>query len=259
MQNHEAPTIIVADDIDIGRKLLKTHLAKRYNVVEARNGLEVVDYLKSSENQISCILLDLLMPVMDGIKVLEFMRENDLLEQIPVIAVTAISDAKGKIACYEAGASEIVEKPYDPALLMNRVDHYVRLYAKIRAAESAPRAEADPQASYYSAILDSLPQAVFVLDGATFRIKYVNAAFGLIPGMPASPAGKQLAEVFPPAECATIAGAVSEMLSTRVLRPVTFSFGGLRFAAAFNAIVDASGSVSDVIGTAVNVTPGSEV
>ena len=96
MQNHEAPTIIVADDIDIGRKLLKTHLAKRYNVVEARNGLEVVDYIKSSENQISCILLDLLMPVMDGIKVLEFMRENDLLEQIPVIAVTAISDAKAR-------------------------------------------------------------------------------------------------------------------------------------------------------------------
>lgn len=256
MQTNEAPTVVIADDIDIGRKLLKTHLEKRYNVIEARNGLEVVDFIKSSADQISCILLDLLMPVMDGIKVLDFMRENGLVDQIPVIAVTAISDAKGKISCYEAGAVDILEKPYDPGLLMNRVDHYVRLYARIRAAENTARTGGDSQASYYSAILDSLPQAVFVLDATTFRVKYVNAAFGLVPGMPASPTGRPLAEVFPPAECAAIAASVSEMLSTRIQRPVPLTFGGLRFAAAFNAIVDASGAVTDVIGTAVNITPG---
>ena len=249
-------TVLVADDVDISRKLLKTFLGGFYNVIEAKSGLEVVDILQSGNVDIACILLDILMPGMDGIKVLEFMRDNGLDLQIPVIAVTGISDANGKLACYEAGAVDIIEKPYDRKILMNRVKHYIGLYARVRSTETPPVA-AGHRSSRDSAVLDALPQAVFVFDNVTLRIGYCNAAFSMIPGMVERPEGKPLAELFGPADYAAILSAVSNLLTARVQTPVTIQVGGMDLSLLFNAITDASGNVTDIIGTAVNITQAS--
>ncbi len=249
------PTVLVADDVDIGRQLLKRHLSKDFNIVEARNGREVIDIIQSSSREISCVLLDLLMPVMDGYKVLEFMREHGFLENIPVIAVTAVSDTNGKLTCFDAGAVDIVEKPYDPKILQNRVRHYVSFFTRLKDAQRNAQQSSDARWSYYAAILDSLPQAVFVFGNATLRVKYSNAAFSLIPGVPANATDKTLAEVFPPANYAAILSAVSDLLTTHVQRPLALQAGNQRFSVIFNAILDASGNVSDIVGTAVNVTP----
>ncbi len=253
-RNAAENTLLVADDVDISRQLLKTHLGKLYNVIEAKNGLEVVNLLKSPTCKISCILLDILMPVMDGLKVLEFMRENGLLKHIPVIAMTAISDTNGKLSCYDAGASDIIEKPYDPRILLNRVKHYIDLYATIRLALDSVRDGADDRSSRFSAILDSLPQAVFVFNNATLKISYCNAAFPLIPGVAQDPVGKPLAEIFRPSDYAAILSAVSNLLTARIQRPTVIQAGGLSLSLLFNAILDASGNVTDIVGTAANVT-----
>ena len=253
-RNATGDTILVADDVDISRQLIKTHLGKLYRIIEAKNGLEVVNLLKSPTCKISCILLDILMPVMDGIKVLAFMRENGLLKHIPVIAMTAISDTNGKISCYEAGASDIIEKPYDPRILHNRVKHYIELYASIQQALEQPRDGAGDSSARFSAILDSLPQAVFVFNNATLKISYCNAAFPLIPGMAQNPVGKPLAEIFRPSDYAAILAAVSSLLTARIQRPTVIQVGGLSLSLLFNAILDASGNVTDIVGTAANVT-----
>ncbi len=256
-EDHRA-TVIVADDMDVGRKLLVLLLGKRYNVLQAKNGLEVIEILEAGTTEVSCILLDLLMPVVDGIKVLDFMRQHDLVDQIPVIAVTAISDVSGKIACYDAGAVDIIEKPFNGELLLNRVKYYVDFFARLnelRRQSPAPGSSS----SYYSAILDSLPQAVFVFENATMRVKYCNASFTQIPGVPPSPVNMTLAEIFTPTDYAALLAGVSELLTRRIQRPVAFSTGGMQFAVVFNAILDASGNVTDIIGTAVNMTrPGAE-
>ena len=251
-------TVLIADDGDIGRKLLKAYLGKFYKVVEAKSGIEVLNILKAGTYNISCMLLDILMPGMDGIKVLEFMRENGLDWQIPVIAVTGISDINGKLACYDAGAVDIIEKPYDQRILLNRVKHYIELYAKVREAESRPSMAADGRSARDAAVLDSLPQAVFVFDTATLKINYCNAAFPLIPGMAAQPVGKPLAEVFNPTEYAAILSAVSSLLTTKTQTPVVIQMGGMSLSLLFNAIVDASGNVTDIVGTAANVTPAAK-
>ncbi|MBQ7722381.1 MAG: PAS domain-containing protein [Kiritimatiellae bacterium] len=106
-----------------------------------------------------------------------------------------------------------------------------------------------------SAILDSLPQAVFAFDNTTLRVSYCNAAFPLIPGVPAQPVGQLLAEVFPPAEYAAILSAVSSLLTARVQTPVEIKAGGMTLSLLFNAIADATGNVAQIIGTAANVTP----
>ena len=248
-------TVLIADDGDISRKMLKAQLGKVFNIIEAKSGLEVMDILKSPKCDIACIVLDILMPVMDGIKVLEFMRENGLDQQIPVIAVTGISDVNGKLACYEAGAADFIEKPYDQRILLNRVKHYIDLYAKIREAETRAGAAADAPAARNLAVLDSLPQAVFVFDNATLRINYCNAAFTLIPGMAAQPVGKPLAEVFHPTEYAAILSAVSNLLTAKVQTPVSVQAGGMTLSLLFNAVIDASGNVTDMVGTAANITP----
>ncbi|MBQ6247045.1 MAG: response regulator [Kiritimatiellae bacterium] len=252
----QRPSIIVADAVDVGRKLLISLLGKRYNIIQAKNGLEVINILEKGETNVSCILLDLLMPVVDGIKVLDFMRKHDLVDQIPVIAVTAISDAAGKIACYDAGAVDIIEKPFNGELLLNRVNHYVEFFARMNEIRRQAPAE-DSNSSYFSAILDSLPQAVFVFENATMRVKYSNAPFTQIPGVPPSPTNMTLAEIFKPADYAAILAGVSELLTHRVQRPVLLQFGGQRFAVVFNAILDASGNVADIVGTAVNMTQSS--
>ena len=253
--DHRA-SIIVADDVDVGRKLLVSLLGKRYNVIQAKNGLEVINILESGTTDVSCILLDLLMPVVDGLKVLDFMREHDLLDQIPVIAVTAISDTAGKIACYDAGAIDIIEKPFNGELLLNRVKHYVDFFARMNELRRQSPAT-DANSCYYSAILDSLPQAIFVFENATMRVKYSNAPFAQIPGVPTSPSGLTLAEIFKPADYAALLVAVSELLTRRVQRPVTLQFGDQLFSVVFNAILDASGNVADIVGTAVNMTHSS--
>lgn len=253
MPEDQRATIIVADDVEIGRKLLVTLLGKRYNVIQAKDGMEVINVLKSGTTNVSCILLDLLMPVVDGLKVLEFMREHDLLDQIPVIAITAISDTAGKLACYEAGAIDIVEKPFDRELLLNRVNFFVEFFAHLRDLRWQPAGDAN--SSYYSSILDSLPQAVFVVDNASMRIKYCNAASAHIPGIPPAPKNMALSEVFKPLDYTALLAGIGELLSYRVQRPVMLRLGEESLSFVFNAILDASGRVADIVGTAVNMTP----
>ncbi|MBR3085940.1 MAG: response regulator [Kiritimatiellae bacterium] len=256
-QDNSQPTILVADDMAISRKLLKTHLGSRYNVIEAKNGLEVVEFLKNSPANISCILLDMLMPVMDGTKVLEFMREHGLLDIIPVIVITAMSNSAGKISCYEAGASEIIEKPYDPKILVNRIDSYVRLFSRLRESREAAEPQSGRESSFFlTAVLDSLPQAVFVFDNSTLEIGYCNVAFEMLPGMMRSPAGRKLNEVFDTPTCTAVMGAVADLLSTRTQTPVFAEIGGRHFTLVFNAILDESGSVADIIGTAIALSLG---
>ena len=85
-------------------------------------------------------------------------------------------------------------------------------------------------------------------------MKYCNAPFTQIPGVPPSPNNMTIAEIFKPAEYAAILAGVSELLTRRVQRPVSLSLGGQRFSIVINAILDASGNVADIVGTAVNMT-----
>lgn len=246
--------IIIADDADIGRNLLKALLRKHYVVLEAKNGVEVVDILRTDQGDISCILLDVMMPVMGGLKVLEFMKENDLLDRIPVIAITAISDAAGKIACYDAGAVDIIEKPYDEKLLLHRVQHYVAFFNKIKSIREKAGAGSGGDSSYYTAVIDSLPQAVFILDATTRHIKYANEKFLALPGISSSPLGKKTIEIFQPHVAVALDGAISDLVDRRTQRAASISLGTNHFSVIFNAILDDTGKVSDIVGTIVNVT-----
>ena len=242
------PRILIADDADIGRSILKTLLKRESEVLEARNGLEVVRLLQSDAENIDILILDYKMPVMDGLKVLAFMRENGLLTRIPVLMLTAVSDPDGIVRCLDAGAADVIEKPYEPRVLL----------AKIRAAISrmgAIRAEVEERSAsaggdLYEAVLDALPQAVFLEDPGTRLVTYANAVFRAFPGMLPEPVGHPHSDLIPLSEAATVTAAVDDLLRYRVQRPVALQGpDGNRYVVLFNALLDDTGAISHIIGS----------
>lgn len=115
--------ILVVDDEVRMRKLVKDFLSRNdYNVLEASDGEEALD-LFFQDKDISLILLDVMMPKMDGWEVLKEIRKNS---KVPVIMLTAKSEEKDELHGFELGVDEYITKPFSPKILTARVDAIVR-------------------------------------------------------------------------------------------------------------------------------------
>ena len=117
----KAPLLLVADDNEDNRYTLKQRLIREGypNVIEAANGSEALILLKSQD--VDLVLLDVLMPEMDGYQVLEHMRQNSRLRNIPVIMNSAVNEIESVVRCIEAGADDYLAKPYNTVLLRARL------------------------------------------------------------------------------------------------------------------------------------------
>jgi two-component system chemotaxis family response regulator WspR len=112
--------ILIADDDDANRNLLRRRLeCEGHEVVEARNGQEVLDSLKDSPCDL--VLLDIVMPVMDGFQTLARMKQHDGLRELPVIMISALDELRNVVRCIEMGAEDYLTKPFDRVLLRARI------------------------------------------------------------------------------------------------------------------------------------------
>lgn len=115
--------IMVVDDESRMRKLVKDFLGKRgYDVVEAENGEVAVDTF-FEQNDISLIILDVMMPKMDGWQVCREIRQYS---KVPIIMLTAKSDEKDELLGFELGIDEYISKPFSPKILVARVEAILR-------------------------------------------------------------------------------------------------------------------------------------
>ena len=114
------PTILIVEDVEQNRKILKkTALAGYESVLEAANGREALEVLKEHRN-IDLILLDLIMPEMDGI---EFLRNIDNRDKdIPIIVLSATAEVKMAVDSLRLGARDFIEKPYKREVIRKRVE-----------------------------------------------------------------------------------------------------------------------------------------
>lgn len=130
--------ILIADDLEFARGILKMLLRTDYTVFEASSGEEALAALEKHTDEIACVLLDIRMPGVDGYEVMDCMRRRGFLELIPVIALTAIGDPKGHIRCYESGAVDIIEKPYNEELLLYKVRWTIDRFRRLARCGASP-------------------------------------------------------------------------------------------------------------------------
>lgn len=119
--------ILIADDNEINRKLLPAILGSQYDYVFAEDGLEILDVLE--ENSIDLILLDIVMPKLDGFEVMKILKRKQYLKEIPVIVISAESDAGFISRAYELGATDYITRPFDSNVVNHRVRNTLMLYS----------------------------------------------------------------------------------------------------------------------------------
>lgn len=118
--------ILVVDDVPANVKLLEAKLsAEYYDVVTARNGFEAIE--KAREHKPDLILLDVMMPGMDGFEACRQMKQDMSISHIPVVMVTALSEVSDRVKGLEAGADDFITKPINDTALFARVRSLVRI------------------------------------------------------------------------------------------------------------------------------------
>ena len=118
-------TLLIVDDAFINRALLKKLLSEHYNIIEAENGKDAIDLLSNGSQPVSCILLDLDMPVMNGFEVLSRLRVNPKLSNIPVVVTTGGDEADNEIKALSYGAWDFIKKPFVPQVLRFRIKNAI--------------------------------------------------------------------------------------------------------------------------------------
>lgn len=159
--------ILIVDDVEMNRAILIEVFRKKYHTVEARNGQEALDIIREREDEIAAVLLDLLMPVMDGYVVLEVLKEENLLKKIPVFLITAEDSMDAMRRGYEMGAIDIIGKPFIPEMLEQRISNVIELYQNreylnhiVEIQEQALKEQAEKIQKLNSSIIDTLSTAI---------------------------------------------------------------------------------------------------
>ena len=127
----EGVYILVVDDESRMRKLLKDFLsAKGYQIIEAEDGEKAIEQFEENRNKINLILLDVMMPKLDGWSVLRKIRQES---KVPVIMLTARGEEQDELFGFELGVDEYISKPFSPKILVARVETILkRVYGDVK-------------------------------------------------------------------------------------------------------------------------------
>ena len=114
-------SILVVDDNVNNRDMLSRRLERKgHEVAQAANGRQALEMIKT--NVFDLVLLDIMMPEMDGYQVLEHLKGDDTLRHVPVIMLSALDEVDSAVRCIELGAEDYLSKPFNPVLLRARID-----------------------------------------------------------------------------------------------------------------------------------------
>ena len=126
------PKILIVDDSEFNRAILKEILEETYEIIEADGGNEALHKIDEYGMKISLVLLDIIMREKDGFEVLKYMEEERLISDIPVIIISSEDSANYIRRAYEMGVSDYINRPFDANIVYQRVSNTVKLYAKQR-------------------------------------------------------------------------------------------------------------------------------
>lgn len=125
----EKSLILIVDDIEINREILGEILEDQYTILFAEDGEQAVQLIEEHKTDLSVILLDIVMPVMNGYEVMNYMEKNGFMEKIPVLVISGENSVKIEKRCFDLGASDFIRKPFDNTLVRKRVQNIADLYS----------------------------------------------------------------------------------------------------------------------------------
>ena len=125
------PKILIVDDSQLNREILSCMLEDKYDICEAENGKQAVEILERCHKDFKLVLLDLIMPVMDGYQVLAVMKEKQWLDMLPVICISSETSEDSIRRVYGLGASDYFTRPFDTMTVFHRVESTIELHDKM--------------------------------------------------------------------------------------------------------------------------------
>ena len=120
--------ILIVDDSLFNRQVLKDILKGKYKLLEASDGQEAIDIIEEQKKEIAAVLLDIVMPNMDGLSLLKILSEKKYLSDFPVLMVTGENSFETLAECFKYGASDFIRKPVQKDFVIERVEKLVELY-----------------------------------------------------------------------------------------------------------------------------------
>ena len=128
----EKPSILIVDDSEMNRAILNEMLKDEYRVLEADNGRAALDMVDRYGDELSLVLLDIIMPGMNGFEVLGELSRRSVADSLPVVMISSEDSDDVVLRAYELGASDYINRPFNARVVRRRVSNTIRLYAKQR-------------------------------------------------------------------------------------------------------------------------------
>ena len=128
--------ILIADDSEMNRELLAAILEEEYDIIQVNDGVQAVDCLQRQAEEISLLLLDIVMPHMDGFEVLSYMNKEHWIDSIPVVIISSENSPIYIKRGYDLGATDFIGKPFDANMVLRRLANAILLGAKQRRMTS---------------------------------------------------------------------------------------------------------------------------
>ena len=128
--------ILIADDSEMNRELLAAILEEEYEIIQVNDGVQAVDCLQRHAEEISLLLLDIVMPHMDGFEVLSYMNKEHWIDSIPVVIISSENSPIYIKRGYDLGATDFIGKPFDANMVLRRSANAILLGAKQRRMTS---------------------------------------------------------------------------------------------------------------------------
>ena len=136
----ERNTLLIVDDFEFNRLMLSDTFSDR-NIIEADNGERAIEEFEKHKDELCAVLLDIMMPVMDGFGVLEYFVENKYIDKIPVFIISADTSDKSLSRAYDLGAADVVAKPFNIRFVRRRINNIIELYDQRRDLRSVVDAQ----------------------------------------------------------------------------------------------------------------------
>lgn len=175
------PKILIIDDAALNREILADMLSENFDILEADSGASGLALMQQHQTEIALVLLDIIMPSVDGFAVLSMMNEKGWLTDVPVIMISSETAQSQARRAYELGATDFISRPFDEMIVRNRVENTIKLYAKQRRLADMVAEQISERMRHNSILISVLSHIVEFRNGESgMHVLHINTITGML-------------------------------------------------------------------------------